>query len=771
MELTNLRSGKTTSIGKETSCWEFWFSHIENQPYLKGSGSFGTKILFAFLISLMLSGNIFGQSNSCVARTQTQGGWGQCHRNGNNPGTYLFANFSAAFPSGLTVGCTNTLTLTSAQAVCNFLPSGTRPKSLLSNLTDPSQGYQNVLAGQVVALTLNVMFDQYDLNFGASTTPLADFVITTGTFAGWTVQQLLDEANRILGGCTSSYNASQINDAVSSVNENYVDGQVTGNFLTCCGLSMSACSHINIDCNNPTGSVTAGTITQASGTVSYEWRNSSNIIVGTTSTISGLPADTYTLTVSDSCSTATCTETITGQSSSINLTCSSTNVSSNGGSDGVVGVIVTGGNGPLTYLWNTGATTASLINVTAGTYSLTLTDSTTCSATITCTITEPTPTPCNANAGSDMLLTCNTTQLNLLGSTTIVGFPLAYNWTGPGILAGETTPSPTVNAPGTYIFSVTVNPGTQSELICSDTVLVTQDTTSIICNIGFATPTIALDILCDFPGGSGGNTISTTTVAAGYSWQFMSVSENGNPLPSGWAITSGQGTNMITFTAGACPSGGGANVSIMLIVTNNVGCSDTCIRSIQPVPFRNFCLVNAGPDTTLACGQASLTLSATYETQDLNPLYSWSGPGIVSGGNTPNVTVNASGTYIFVMTAFAGTLGEHTCTDTVNVNLSQSGVCSIIGGSAICVGDTNIYSAPAGTSYSWSISGSGTIIGSTTTQNISVQAGNVCGGNYILTLTVGDGNCSSTCSDTFNIGSSTPVLSGQGPNIYIYCIA
>src|SRR5205085_783181 len=58
-------------------------------------------------------------------RTQTPGGWG-AKPAGNNPGTYLYAHFAAAFPSGLTVGVTPNynIKLTSPQAVTNFLPSG-----------------------------------------------------------------------------------------------------------------------------------------------------------------------------------------------------------------------------------------------------------------------------------------------------------------------------------------------------------------------------------------------------------------------------------------------------------------------------------------------------------------------------------------------------------------------------------------------------------------------------------------------------------------------
>jgi hypothetical protein len=170
-------------------------------------------------------------------RTQTQGGWGQCHQNGNNPGTYLFANFAGAFPNGLTIGCTNTLELSSAQAVCEFLPSGKKPQALPSGtITDPAKSYRNVLAGQVAALALNVGFDAYDEGFSVADDDLGDQIINSGPFSGMTVYDLLDEANDFLGGCGSgNYSASQLNSAVSSVNENYVDGNQDKGFLDCPG--------------------------------------------------------------------------------------------------------------------------------------------------------------------------------------------------------------------------------------------------------------------------------------------------------------------------------------------------------------------------------------------------------------------------------------------------------------------------------------------------------------------------------------------------------
>lgn len=190
----------------------------------------------------ILPGEIFGTySDYCMQecntkcdglRTQTQGGWGAVP-NGNNSGAYLHANFAAAFPAGLTVGCTKTITLTSAQAVTNFLPQGGSPKVLTASYVNPTNSKITVFAGQVVALKLSVGFDEYDANFGAGTDLLKNSVITSGTFQGWTVGQLLAEAEKKLGGCASPYTVSQLNNAVDAVNNNYVDGTADLGYLDC----------------------------------------------------------------------------------------------------------------------------------------------------------------------------------------------------------------------------------------------------------------------------------------------------------------------------------------------------------------------------------------------------------------------------------------------------------------------------------------------------------------------------------------------------------
>lgn len=245
------------------------------------------------IFALVAFSNIDLQAQACPGfRTQTQGGWGT-NPNGNNPGVYSHANFANAFPNGLVVGCGNTITLTSAQAVSDFLPSGGGPKALNGSYTNPTSK-KGTLAGQVVALTLSVTYDSYDPNFGSSAYNLKDLIIQSGTFTGWTVQQLLDEANLALGGCATSYSRSTLNDAVDNVNQSYVDGNSSGSFLAC-----PPSVDINYTSINPSCALASdGSIDiTASGGVSpytFNWSNGA-----TTEDLTSISTGVYNVTVTD----------------------------------------------------------------------------------------------------------------------------------------------------------------------------------------------------------------------------------------------------------------------------------------------------------------------------------------------------------------------------------------------------------------------------------------------------------------------------------------
>ena len=168
-------------------------------------------------------------------RTQTQGGWGSS-ASGNNPGAYRDANFAAAFPNGVTIGTGNrTLKFTTSQAVDNYLPQGGSARVYTGQaLVNPtSNQFRSVFAGQLLALSLSVGFDNHDANFGASQAHLSDLVINGGAFDGQTVGQILAAANAHFSGQATVYSPAAISGVLATINENFVDGTINNGSLRC----------------------------------------------------------------------------------------------------------------------------------------------------------------------------------------------------------------------------------------------------------------------------------------------------------------------------------------------------------------------------------------------------------------------------------------------------------------------------------------------------------------------------------------------------------
>lgn len=167
-------------------------------------------------------------------RTQTQGGWGAvCH--GGNPACYRDSHFAAAFSNGALIGLSSSSLFakyTSSSAVEAFLPAGGTPNMFTQSYVDPAVTSAGVLAGQVLALSLSVAFDQSDPSFGASPILLKNLKVadTDSVCYGMTVQQVLDTANQILGG-VSLMSPSDINGCVDAINNNFDNGTVVGSYL------------------------------------------------------------------------------------------------------------------------------------------------------------------------------------------------------------------------------------------------------------------------------------------------------------------------------------------------------------------------------------------------------------------------------------------------------------------------------------------------------------------------------------------------------------
>jgi gliding motility-associated-like protein/uncharacterized repeat protein (TIGR01451 family) len=103
-----------------------------------------------------------------------------------------------------------------------------------------------------------------------------------------------------------------------------------------------------------------------------------------------LPAGTYVVIVTDALgNTAQLTVTITQPDAPLNITYQLTNVLCNGAATGAVDVEIFGGTQPYTFQWSNGATTASINDLLAGSYSLLIEDANGCILELEVEITQP----------------------------------------------------------------------------------------------------------------------------------------------------------------------------------------------------------------------------------------------------------------------------------------------------------------------------------------------------------------------------------------------
>ncbi|MEO8147629.1 MAG: gliding motility-associated C-terminal domain-containing protein, partial [Bacteroidia bacterium] len=199
---------------------------------------------------------------------------------------------------------------------------------------------------------------------------------------------------------------------------------------------------VDASCGQSNGSVSV-TASGGTGILSYLWNTGA-----TTTSINSLPAGTYTVTVTD---LNGCTVSDNANIGNINGPVISnvtfTNVSCNGGNDGTISVVVSGGTPPLQFLWSNGASSLNINNLSAGLYTLTVTDDSLCQASVTQVITEPASITANAAATG---VTCNLNN----GSVTVTASggtgTLSYLWN-----TGATTTLVTNLVAGTYTVTVT----------------------------------------------------------------------------------------------------------------------------------------------------------------------------------------------------------------------------------------------------------------------------------------------------------------------------
>ena len=119
----------------------------------------------------------------------------------------------------------------------------------------------------------------------------------------------------------------------------------------------------------------------------YLWSNGNTL-----SSITNLSSATYTVSIKDANDCELIKNiAITGPAQALAITETIDDVDCNGGADGAISLTVIGGTAPYTYAWSNGATTASISNLMAISYSVTVIDSKGCQIEESYILTQPNP--------------------------------------------------------------------------------------------------------------------------------------------------------------------------------------------------------------------------------------------------------------------------------------------------------------------------------------------------------------------------------------------
>ncbi|MBI2529429.1 MAG: DUF11 domain-containing protein [Candidatus Rokubacteria bacterium] len=170
---------------------------------------------------------ILGPPPHAPYTTYTQSGWG-AKPSGSSAGKRLADHFALVYPSGVVIGGTKTITLTSAAAVDAFLPQAGTPAKLTQDYVNPTSPISS-LAGQVLALRLNVDFSAA----GLTTMGFATLTVVEGELAGMTVNDVLALGNSVLGGgaVPPGLKLSELTQVIRLINSNFDGGAHDNDYL------------------------------------------------------------------------------------------------------------------------------------------------------------------------------------------------------------------------------------------------------------------------------------------------------------------------------------------------------------------------------------------------------------------------------------------------------------------------------------------------------------------------------------------------------------
>lgn len=419
------------------------------------------------------------------------------------------------------------------------------------------------------------------------------------------------------------------------------------------------------------------TVSGGSPSYTYNWSNGAH-----SQNIVNVPAGTYDVTVTDAHSCTVTGSYTVGGNLPLTLTFTPTSVHCFGGNDGQLATQVSGGAGSYTYLWSNGQTSANLTNLSAGTYTVVVTDAAGCSITGSATVGQPTPLTL-ANAITNV--TCNAGTTGVITVTAGGGVSL-YNFAWSNGHVDNGTASSTITGLAAGVYTVTLTDANNCSLVSSYTV----------------TEPSAIQLSAQV----------TDLTCFGSSNGAVTLSVSGGVGPYNFLWTGGATTQNISGLAAG---------SYTVNVTDDNGCTS----SLTAVVHQPDSLSVQGSVVNVTCAgnnNGAIFLTANGGTPSYS--YLWS-----NGATTQDLTSLSGGTYTVTVTDHNG------CTkvSSFTVNEPAAIVLSINGTNATCYGQADgaatltVTGGTAPYSFLWS--------NFQTTQDLT----NLAAGTYTVVVTDNNG--------------------------------
>ena len=445
-----------------------------------------------------------------------------------------------------------------------------------------------------------------------------------------------------------------------------------------CTLTIASFAQTNVTCNGSTNGTSSISSTGGVGTLTYNWTPGNPIGDGTAS-VTNLSAGTYSCTVTDAngC-TALQTVTITQPNVLVSTITSQTNVSCFAGTNGAASILVSGGTTAYSYNWTpgnpTGDGTTSVTNLSAGTYSCTITDANGCAASQSVTITQAAALAATLSSQTNVSCFAGTNgaaSILVSGGTTAY----SYNWT-PGNPIGDGTTSVTNLSAGTYSCTVTDANGCTA----LQTVTITQP------NVLVSTITSQTNVSC-FAGTNGAASILVSGGTTAYSYNWTPGNPTGDGTTSVTNLSAGTYSCTITDANGCTASqsvtitqaaaiNNAQNISIcagqtLVIGTNSYsssgiytdvlaainGCDSTVTTTLTVNPVIDLTTTTSGNSIT------ANTSPANYQWIDCN-----NGNSLLVGATSQVYTSAANGNYAVI-------ISQNGCSDTsACVTITTTGI-------------------------------------------------------------------------------------------------